>query len=244
MIWYKIKPMSGIKFLDKYRISKSGIVKNNNTGYIYKSTIRGMDKRTYITLMDINGKPHRILLNRLVANNFIGHIDGMVVNHLDFDPSNNDVSNLEICTQKENIQYSINAGRIKRRGEDNVSHKGIFTEAKVRQICEILSNKESEEMSYSEILNTVGIQPDERSLDMMTKIRTGKLWTHISSCYDIPEYTRRQTNTYSEYKADIIKLINDGYNTREIADKLNIDISTTKAYQRFWKYVSRMRTMS
>lgn len=33
---------------------------------------------------------------------------GLVVNHLDLNRSNNGILNLEVCTQQENIQYSIN----------------------------------------------------------------------------------------------------------------------------------------
>ena len=37
--------------------------------------------------------------------------DGMVINHKDFDRSNNRIENLEIMTYKENLEYTKNAGR-------------------------------------------------------------------------------------------------------------------------------------
>ena len=240
MKWYKLKPLCGIEFDEKYQINKAGEIRNKYTGRIYRNNIRKNDNRVYISLVDIGGCWHHVLVNRLVANNFIGPVDGKVVNHLNFDPTKNDVSNLEICTQKENIQYSINAGRIKRRGEDSATYKGVFTEVKVRRICEMLSS--DDDMTYSEILKEVDIVPSKAALDMMTKIRTGKLWRHISSEYPIPDYKQRPMNTFTQYKNKIIDLINDGVtDVRQVADILNIDISDKKVYLRFWKYVDRYR---
>lgn len=46
-------------------------------------------------------------VHRLVAQQFIGDIPaGYVVNHKDYNVKNNNVNNLEICTQKENVRYS------------------------------------------------------------------------------------------------------------------------------------------
>ena len=49
----------------------------------------------------------------MVAESFIGSIKGKVINHKNFNKSDNNVSNLEICSQNQNIQYSVDAGHIK-----------------------------------------------------------------------------------------------------------------------------------
>jgi len=51
-------------------------------------------------------------VHRIVALAFIPKIEGKnVVNHIDFITHNNNVENLEWCTQAENIKHSRDAGR-------------------------------------------------------------------------------------------------------------------------------------
>ena len=50
------------------------------------------------------------LVHRLVASAFIGNPTGLVINHLDGNPSNNSAKNLEIVTQRENHLHAIAAG--------------------------------------------------------------------------------------------------------------------------------------
>lgn len=55
----------------------------------------------------------------------------LTINHKDFDRANNNISNLELITQKENIQYTIDAGRFNApAGED--SRKALFTNEEVK----------------------------------------------------------------------------------------------------------------
>lgn len=50
------------------------------------------------------------LVHRLVASAHIGDVQGKVINHLDGDPSNNKVANLEIVTQRENHMHALHTG--------------------------------------------------------------------------------------------------------------------------------------
>lgn len=66
----------------------------------------------------INGVLQYCFVHRLVASAFIPNPHGLnTVNHKDFNPQNNHMSNLEWTTRCGNMQYSISAGRFKRTKE-------------------------------------------------------------------------------------------------------------------------------
>ena len=50
------------------------------------------------------------LLHRLLADTFISSVEGMTVNHIDGNPSNNDLTNLEVVTQKDNHKHAADTG--------------------------------------------------------------------------------------------------------------------------------------
>ena len=69
------------------------------------------------------GKKVRALVHRLVAIHFISPApEGCEVNHIDFDPTNNHVSNLEWVTHQQNIIHSIDR-LVKFKGEEHGSSK-------------------------------------------------------------------------------------------------------------------------
>lgn len=58
-----------------------------------------------------NGVTKSYKVHRLVASAFIPTIEGKeVINHIDGDPLNNNVSNLEWCTQQENVLHAYKTG--------------------------------------------------------------------------------------------------------------------------------------
>lgn len=67
------------------------------------------------------GKSHCI--HRLVADCFLGHKEGMEVNHIDGNKLNNNVSNLEWVTRQQNTQHAFRTGLAK-SGRDHFAFKG------------------------------------------------------------------------------------------------------------------------
>ena len=71
-----------------------------------------MSKSGYLSveLFDENGKSKRLLIHRLVAMAYIPNPENLPqVNHIDENPLNNAVSNLEWCTAKYNMNYGNGA---------------------------------------------------------------------------------------------------------------------------------------
>lgn len=88
-----------------YYATETGEIYSNRTGLMKPMAIQTRKTR-YQTVHVIRC----CLVHRLVASAYIGDITGMTVNHIDGNPSNNNASNLEIVTMKENIRHAIDTG--------------------------------------------------------------------------------------------------------------------------------------
>lgn len=95
-----------ISFNENLLISSFGNLMTADTGKIWKIGVR-KDGYSALTLYhrDIKkSKQHKI--HRLVAEHFLDRVEGKThINHKDFDKQNNNVSNLEWCTLRENVAH-------------------------------------------------------------------------------------------------------------------------------------------
>jgi len=102
-----------------YQVSNTGKIKSlkrtvSNTGnYIGKITYKErLLKQTinrygyHVVTLQKDGKRHFSIVHRLVANAFIENKESLrEVNHIDRNKSNNNASNLEWCSRKQNVQH-------------------------------------------------------------------------------------------------------------------------------------------
>lgn len=89
-----------------YEISNLGRIRNIRNGHILKPN---KTKQGYCSILVLTGfkKYTRVLIHRLVAKAFIPNpLNKPCVNHLDYNPSNNCVDNLEWVNQSENNLWS------------------------------------------------------------------------------------------------------------------------------------------
>lgn len=109
-------------FENLYQVSNLGRIKSipkkhnlkNNHYYITKEKIltNMKNNKGYLRVI-LNGKYY--FIHRLVAQTFIPNEDNKpIINHKDCNPLNNNVDNLEWCTQQENVDYMIKLNRNKR----------------------------------------------------------------------------------------------------------------------------------
>ena len=98
---YRPLPLEGF---EHYLISNNGEVINSLTGYIKKLQV---DKDGYyVTELYNKRKVKHIGVHRLVALAFIPNPNNYKeVNHIDNNPQNNTVSNLEWCSRLQNEQH-------------------------------------------------------------------------------------------------------------------------------------------
>lgn len=103
--YYQVSTLGRVRSKD--RVVRAGKAEYNKRGRILKQ-----DKTTtgYLKVgLSVNGKRKEFKVHRLVANAFISNeFKKPYINHKDMDTKNNNVSNLEWCTQKENMQHYVN----------------------------------------------------------------------------------------------------------------------------------------
>lgn len=100
--------MKPIKDFEDYLITEDGIVYNSK-GIALSS--KPHPKGYLVARLVKNKKRYHLLIHRLVALTYIDNpLNYPQVNHKDGNKQNNHISNLEWCTNKQNIQHAIDNG--------------------------------------------------------------------------------------------------------------------------------------
>lgn len=83
-----------------------------------------------VRLFDLEGKSKHYATHRIVAQEFIGNVDGYEINHKNEIKTDNRVENLEIVTSKQNCNYGT---RNKRLSEKNTANKALWCKGVVQK---------------------------------------------------------------------------------------------------------------
>lgn len=157
-----------IKFENTYQISNLGKVKNKKTGLFLKPQY---NKKGYQYVYLVYSHTGRIkwYIHRLVAFHFIKNLENKPqVNHLDGNPNNNIVDNLEWCTNEENQRHAV-LNNLHYLGEEHRDSK--FTEKSILLLPKLI------EIGFSisqlnELTGVAGIN--------IQKIINGKTWRKLN----------------------------------------------------------------
>jgi hypothetical protein len=119
-----------------------------------------------------NGKKTPFLVHRLIALTFIPNPESLpIINHIDGNPANNNVSNLEWCSYRHNAVHAYNSGLTllpNQRGENNSN--STLTEATVIE----MRNAFDGGLSSAAVARQFGIQP-KTAYDAIH----GRRWGHV-----------------------------------------------------------------
>lgn len=149
---------------ENYSISSLGRIKWIKSGQILSLTKHSFGYR----MISINGKMNYV--HRLVASTFILNPKNKpIVNHIDGDPSNNKVENLEWTDQSKNISHAVNINpNDKRRGQ--FMHTGKLDPDNVLQIVELSKTKKANEIARAFGVDRTSIQ----------RILRGECWSYVT----------------------------------------------------------------
>ena len=128
-------------FGDKYSVTDGGKVYSFVKGYRHElSQVKTSKRGRYRAVrMTVDGRSKLCYVHRLVAEAFIQNPNGYPdINHIDGDPSNNRVDNLEWCTPKQNLEHAYRTGLVPSR---NCYLCGKEHYSKEHTICKSCRNK-------------------------------------------------------------------------------------------------------
>jgi hypothetical protein len=149
-----------------YKITKEGIIYNAKGIERKPST----DKKGYhhITLSS-NGQRTTYLVHRLVAQQYISNPNNLPqVNHIDGNKQNNHMTNLEWCTNTNNINHANNLGLSCYKGSKNGRAK--LNNDQVKEIKLLLSQN----IKNKEIAEKFNV-----SKSVICDIKHKRKWSHI-----------------------------------------------------------------
>ena len=108
----------------KYSIDKKGRVLNTKTNIYLKEHVNSNGYMRY--RLSINGVVRNFYTHRLLAECYLGLSEGDDVDHIDSDKTNNNLSNLRVCSTVENCNWG-------KQNKYNLPHHICYTSMKNRK---------------------------------------------------------------------------------------------------------------
>ena len=230
--------MKDIGFPD-YCITKDGKVWSLKVNRFLKPAMNGYTKGDkphgyyFVHIYNYEKKLINVTIHRLVARVFIENDSPetkLHVNHMDGNKLNNDVSNLEWVTPRENIIHAHETGLRKRTysnehtiipDDDEVIHdwteygQFVLSDDDVHKCCQMLQ----EGYRVCDISSMTGY--NRRTVQHVLD-KDYKKWEHITKDYDFSKISRKKKTSITTV-VKICELLQSGLIINEVARELNIE---------------------
>lgn len=167
-----------IKLSENYQISNLGRCKSisrlitEKSGKSYYTSEKIMKDRITHNgynqfCLRINGRYIYVYAHRLVAEAFLGSVEGFEINHKDGNKTNNHMLNLEIVCKEENIKHA----KVNRLFKNGQEHGHTFlTNKSVLEIKKLLKDG----LTNRQIADIYGIK-----IKHVWEIKTGRTWKYL-----------------------------------------------------------------
>ena len=158
-----------------YVINDKDEIINKNTNNIIKK-IKAKDGYLRVSLMKVGGGTTYVPFHRIKMMAFkpVPNMNKLQINHKDGNKENNDFSNLEWVTPKENIHHAWKTGLSSSdmiNGEQNILCN--HSEKQAKKVIELLKTNLYTDKQIAEITNT-------NARTFVAKIRRKETWKHLT----------------------------------------------------------------
>lgn len=169
-LWKDVVGCEGRYQVSNYGRIMSTVMTHNYNPYYLKPHVK---RKGYlaISMWQGNNRSKLVAVHRIVAKAWIPNPDNLPqVNHIDGDKANNNVSNLEWCTNIYNAHHAMKNGLFyKGLGETSNQHK--LTVQQVIEIKTLLRDKKNTERGIAKLFGV--------SRGCITYIKWGKTWKEV-----------------------------------------------------------------
>lgn len=192
-----------------------------------KMLMGSLDKNGYCrySLIRKDGSRKTYKAHRLVMITFcpIDKFVKLQVNHIDGNKLNNHISNLEWCTNKENIRHAIQNKLI-------YKSRAIITEQECIEICKLLED------GYAPRMVAQKLYPDKdinKFQSIIQDIKKGKNWRNVSCNFNINvdyKYKDFNSSKYTVWQIEkICEMICNGLSNKDISRRLFFKYTKSEA---------------